>query len=43
LPALTLPQVRYGLGLLLLAMFCPLGVGYIYRRVQHQLQRNELV
>ena len=41
-PALTLPQVRYGLSLLLLAVFCPLGVDYICRRVQRQLQRNEL-
>jgi hypothetical protein len=41
-PALTLPQVRYGLSLLLLAVFCPLGVDDICRRVQHQLQRNEL-
>ena len=41
-PALTLPQVRYGLSLLLLAAFCPLGVDYICRRVQRQLQRNEL-
>ena len=41
-PALTLPQVRDGLSLLLLAVFCPLGVDYICRRVQRQLQRNEL-
>jgi SRSO17 transposase len=40
-PALTLPQVRYGLSLLLLAVFCPLGVEDICRRVQRQLQRNE--
>jgi hypothetical protein len=40
-PALTLPQVRYGLSLLLLAVFCPLGVDHICRRVQRQLQRNE--
>jgi SRSO17 transposase len=40
-PALTLPQVRYGLSLLLLAVLCPLGVDYICRRVQRQLQRNE--
>jgi SRSO17 transposase len=40
-PALTLPQVRDGLSLLL-AVFCPLGVDYICRRVQRQLQRNEL-
>jgi len=41
-PALTLPQVRYGLSLLLLAVFCPLGVDDICRQVQRQLQRNEL-
>jgi SRSO17 transposase len=41
-PALTLPQVRYGLSVLLLAVFCPLGVDYICRQVQRQLQRNEL-
>ncbi len=35
-PALTLPQVRYGLSLLLLAVFCPLGVDYICRQVQRQ-------
>ncbi len=40
-PALTLPQVHYGLSLLLLAVFCPLGVDDICRRVQRQLQRNE--
>jgi len=40
-PALTLPQVRYGLSLLLLAVLCPLGVDDICRRVQRQLQRNE--
>ena len=36
-PALTLPQVRDGLSLLLLAVFCPLGVDDICRRVQRQL------
>jgi len=41
-PALTLPQVRDGLSLLLLAVFCPLGVDSICRRVQRQLLRNEL-
>src|SRR4030095_1104334 len=41
-PALTLPQVRYGLSLLLLAVFCPLGLDDICRQVQRQLQRNEL-
>ena len=41
-PALTLPQVRYGLSLLLLAVFCPLSVDYVGRQVQRQLMRNEL-
>ena len=41
-PALTLPQVRYGLSLLLLAVLCPLDMDSICRRVQRQLQRNEL-
>ena len=41
-PALTLPQVRYGLSMLLMAVFCPLGVDYICRQVQRQLRRNEL-
>src|SRR5215468_5560060 len=41
-PALTLPQVRYGLSLLLLAVLCPLGVDSICRQVQRQLLRNEL-
>ena len=40
-PALTLPQVRYGLSLLLLAVFCPLGVDDICRQVHRQLKRNE--
>jgi SRSO17 transposase len=40
-PALTLPQVRYGLSLLLLEVFCTTGVDYICRQVQRQLQRNE--
>jgi hypothetical protein len=40
-PALTLPQVRHGLSLLLLEVFCPLGVDSICRRVQRQLLRNE--
>ncbi len=39
--ALTLPQVRYGLSLLLLEVYCTLGVDYICRHVQRQLQRNE--
>jgi SRSO17 transposase len=41
-PALTLPQVRDGLSLLLLAVFCPLGVDDICRQIQRQLLRNEL-
>ena len=40
-PALTLPQVRYGLSLLLLEVFCTPGVDYICRQVQRQLLRNE--
>src|SRR5438552_8437778 len=41
-PALTLPQVRYGLSVLLLEVFCTSGVDYICRQVQRQLLRNEL-
>src|SRR6266540_4139789 len=40
-PALTLPQVRYGLSLLLLEVFCTPGVDYVYRHVHRQLLRNE--
>jgi hypothetical protein len=40
-PALTLPQVRYGLSLLLLEVYCTPGVDYICRHVQRQLQCNE--
>jgi SRSO17 transposase len=40
-PALTLPQVRYGLSLLMLEVYCAPGVDYICRQVQRQLQRNE--
>jgi SRSO17 transposase len=40
--ALTLPQVRYGLSRLLLEVFYTPGVDSICRRVQRQLQRNEL-
>ena len=40
-PALTLPQVRYGLSLLLLEVCCPLGIDAICRQVQRQLLRNE--
>src|SRR5438105_6554499 len=35
-PALTLPQVRYGLSLLLLEVFCTPGVDYICRQVHRQ-------
>ena len=41
-PALTLPQVRYGLSLLLLEVFCTPGIDYICRQVHRQLMRNEL-
>jgi SRSO17 transposase len=40
-PALTLPQVRYGLSLLLLEVFCTPGIDSICCQVQRQLQRNE--
>jgi SRSO17 transposase len=40
-PALTLPQVRYGLSLLLWQVFCTPGVDSICRQVQRQLLRNE--
>ena len=35
-PALTLPQVRYGLGVLLLEMFCTPGIDDICRQVSRQ-------
>jgi hypothetical protein len=35
-PALTLPQVRYGLSLLLLEVFCTPGTDYICRQVHRQ-------
>ena len=41
-PALTLPQVRYGLSMLLMAVFCTLTVPSICRQVYRQLMRNEL-
>jgi SRSO17 transposase len=41
-PALTLPQVRYGLSVLLLEVFCTPSIDYICRQVQRQLLRNEL-
>src|SRR5712691_3716659 len=40
-PALTLPQVRYGLSVLLLEVYCAPGVDSICRQVQRQLLRNE--
>src|SRR6266446_3592645 len=42
-PALTLPQVRYGLSLLLLEVYCTPGIDPICRQVQRQLLRNESV
>src|SRR5215831_15351150 len=42
-PALTLPQVRYGLSVLLLEVFCIPGIDSICRQVHQQLLRNELV
>ena len=41
-PALTLPQVRYGLSVLLMEVFCTLTVASICRQVHRQLMRNEL-
>jgi len=41
-PALTLPQVRYGLSVRLMAVFCTLSIASICRHVQRQLLRNEL-
>jgi hypothetical protein len=41
-PALTLPQVRYGLSLLLLEVYCTPGIDYVCRQVHRQLLRNEL-
>jgi hypothetical protein len=35
-PALTLPQVRYGLSVLLLEVFCTPSIDYICRQVQRQ-------
>jgi SRSO17 transposase len=40
-PALTLPQVRYGLSVLLLEVFYTPGIDSICRQVQRQLLRNE--
>ena len=41
-PALTLPQVHYGLSVLLMEVFCTLSIPDICRQVQRQLMRNEL-
>ena len=41
-PALTLPQVRYGLSVLLMEVIYTPGVDSICRQVQRQLLRNEL-
>jgi SRSO17 transposase len=41
-PALTLPQVRYGLSVLLMEVFCTPGLDSICRQVYRQLMRNEL-
>ena len=39
---LDLPQVRYGLSVLLLEVFCTPGIDSICRQVSRQLMRNEL-
>ena len=41
-PALTLPQVRDGLSVLLMEVVCTLSIPSICRHVQRQLLRNEL-
>jgi hypothetical protein len=41
-PALTLPQVRYGLSVLLMEVYCTPGTDYLCRQVYRQLMRNEL-
>src|SRR5712692_4675350 len=41
-PALTLPQVRYGLSVLLLEVYCTLGIDYIRRQVYRQLRMTRL-
>ena len=41
-PALTLPQVRYGLSMLLMEVFCTRSIPSICRQVHRQLVRNEL-
>jgi SRSO17 transposase len=41
-PPLTLPQVRYGLSVLLMEVFCTPGIDSLCRQVQRQILRNEL-
>jgi SRSO17 transposase len=41
-PALTLPQVRYGLSVLLMEALCTFSIASICRQVQRQFMRNEL-
>jgi hypothetical protein len=41
-PALTLPQVRYGLSVLLMEVFCTPSIDSICRQVPRQFMRNEL-
>src|SRR5712691_11987615 len=41
-PALTLPQVRDGLSMLLMEALCTFSSASICRQVQRQLMRNEL-
>jgi hypothetical protein len=41
-PALTLPQVRYGLSVLLMEVFCTPSIPHLCRQVHRQLVRNEL-
>ena len=40
--ALSLPQVRYGLSVFLLEVYCTPGTDYICRQVSRQLMHNEL-
>jgi SRSO17 transposase len=41
-PALTLPQVHYGLSMLLMEGYCTPGTDYICRQVYRHLMRNEV-
>ncbi len=43
MPALTLPHVRYGLSVLLMAVFCTFRRPTLCRHVHRQLMRNELL